>query len=63
MGTRIATYLTALLLLGFLAGCEKSIDPATGATTTRATIPGTANKDAAWQERWQRCIHLIGELL
>ncbi len=54
--------LTALLLLAaIVAACEKTVDPATGERTTRFTLPGTSAKEAAWQERWQRCLQFRSE--
>jgi hypothetical protein len=54
--------LTGLLLLAaIVAACEKTVDPATGERTTRFTLPGTSAKEAAWQQRWQRCIQFRSE--
>ncbi|MFO1152080.1 MAG: hypothetical protein U1E42_00240 [Rhodospirillales bacterium] len=57
---RSLTALLLLLLVVFLAACEKTIDPETG-STLRFTAPGTAAKAASWQARWQRCIQFASE--
>lgn len=44
------------LLLGSLAACETVIDPGTGQTTLRTTLPGTAAHGERLNERWQRCL-------
>ncbi len=56
-------YRRLLLLLSFagLAGCEMTIDPATGQRQTVWTLPGTqANADAA-ERRWQQCVQFASQ--
>jgi hypothetical protein len=45
-----------VLLLGSLAACETGIDPSTGQTSLRTTLPGTAAHGERLNERWQRCL-------
>lgn len=55
----------ALLLLGLLslllASCETALDPRTGQSQTRLTLPLTEANAAAQQERWQRCVAFRSE--
>ncbi len=44
------------MIVGLIAGCDTTFEPRTGERTTRITFPGTAANEAAFQERWLRCI-------
>jgi hypothetical protein len=45
-----------LALIGLVAACEKTMDPATGERTIRVTMPGTAAHGGRMEERWRRCL-------
>jgi hypothetical protein len=52
----IMTYrIAAVLLLAALTGCQTAIDPATGDTQTRLTLPLTSANAAGQEEQWRRC--------
>lgn len=50
-----------LLLAAITTGCEKAIDPQTGDTAMRLTVPGTSANETARQQRWRRCIQFRSE--
>lgn len=50
-----------LLLIGSLAACETSIDPATGQTQTFLTLPGTSTNAARAEEQWLQCTQFRSE--
>jgi hypothetical protein len=50
-----------LLSLAVLAGCETTIDPATGQTQTVWTLPLTqANAEVA-EQQWQQCVQFASQ--
>lgn len=53
--------LLPLLMLALLTACEMALDPSTGQSQTRLTIPGTAANDAAARERWAECVQFRSE--
>jgi hypothetical protein len=53
--------LMLLLSLAVLAGCETTIDPATGQTQTVWTLPLTqANAEMA-EQQWQQCVQFASQ--
>ena len=48
--------IAVVLLLATLAGCQTAIDPSTGQTQTRLTLPFTQANAEAQQARWENCI-------
>ncbi|QLH40636.1 MAG: hypothetical protein HWD60_19225 [Defluviicoccus sp.] len=55
--------IAGLLTLTALSACETYVDPNTGQTQVRWTLPGTqANADAS-RERWWQCVQFRSELV
>ncbi len=53
--------IAGLLTLTALSACETYVDPNTGQTQVRWTLPGTqANADAS-RERWWQCVQFRSE--
>lgn len=50
-----------LMALVLLTACETVVDPATGVSETRWTLPGTAGNAAAAQDRWNQCVQFRSE--
>lgn len=50
-----------LLLVGILAACEKSVDPATGQSQTLWTVPFTTANTNRSEAQWQQCIKFRSE--
>jgi hypothetical protein len=50
-----------VLLIAMLAACETEIDPRTGETQTRLTLPLTEANAAAQQARWENCVAFRSE--
>ncbi len=44
-----------------LAACQTFVDPNTGQTQVRWTIPGTAGNDEASREAWWNCVQFRSE--
>lgn len=55
---------TAILVIGLgslalavsLAACDATVDPRTGESNLRLTLPGTAANEASFQQQWDRCV-------
>jgi hypothetical protein len=56
-------YRTLILLLSLagLAGCEATIDPATGQTQTQWTLPMTEANAEANEQQWQQCLQYASQ--
>jgi hypothetical protein len=50
-----------LVLLGLATGCEITIEPGTGETSTQLTLPGMAANEASFRERWRQCTQYRSE--
>ena len=50
-----------LPLFGGLAACETAIDPSTGATQTRLTLPFTAANAERAEAQWRQCVQFRSE--
>lgn len=50
-----------LLLAALLSACETVVDPATGQSQTRWTLPLTAANAERAQAQWQQCIQFRSE--
>lgn len=56
------TYRIAVVLLfAALSGCQTAIDPSTGQTQTRLTLPFTQANAEAQQQRWRNCTSFRSE--
>lgn len=53
---RIAAFVVGLGLAILIAACDTTIDPRTGESNVRFTLPGTAANEASFQEQWDRCV-------
>jgi hypothetical protein len=43
------------LIIGLPTGCESTIDPQTGETTTRFNVPGTEANRENLERQWREC--------
>lgn len=53
---RIAAFAAGLGLALSIAACDTTINPRTGESNVRFTLPGTAANEAAFREQWERCV-------